>query len=252
MTRLERNLLARARHAATPSASDKSRVFDALSVRLGLPAAPPSGGAPELTSGAGATTGSAGVAGGGVLAVAAGAAALVWALASDVTDAPAPPEQPGATNAPLVPAGSSEPTFPPATAERAPKAAEGPVERTEKGPMAPHPAQVDPRAPRQKASRTLAAERDRFDEELTLLRRAQRAARSGNGRLALGLLSELDDAFPKSPLSQERELTRILALCAVEEVDRARAHAKRWFGTGAGSIYQSRLAQSCVGQTSKR
>jgi hypothetical protein len=51
-------------------------------------------------------------------------------------------------------------------------------------------------------------------EELELLRRAERTIRSGNSQVALGLLRDLDERFPKGQLVEERAAARVMAnLC---------------------------------------
>jgi len=55
---------------------------------------------------------------------------------------------------------------------------------------------------------------DGFAEELALLRRAERATRSGDALLARSLIAELDARFPKTALRQERAALLVLVACA--------------------------------------
>ena len=54
-----------------------------------------------------------------------------------------------------------------------------------------------------------------------MLQRARRALNAENGRLALGIVEELDERFPKGLLVEERSATRILSLCMLERAAEA-------------------------------
>lgn len=85
-----------------------------------------------------------------------------------------------------------------------------------------------------------------FLDAVRWLRRAQRAVRRGEPALALGLLDELDARFPREMLGEERQATRALGLCGVEQVDAARALAGDLIAHSPRSIYAERLRASCA------
>jgi hypothetical protein len=87
-----------------------------------------------------------------------------------------------------------------------------------------------------------------FRQVLDLLRRAERARQGGAPEVALGLLTEIDARAVPEILRDERALTRVLALCDQGELELAR-RAARELRAAPGSIYTSRLEQSCVTET---
>lgn len=82
--------------------------------------------------------------------------------------------------------------------------------------------------------------------ELSMLQRARRALNAGNGRLALGIVQELDERFPKGVLLEERRATRVLSLCMLERTEEARRFAVEFEERHAGSVYAQRVRDSCV------
>ena len=82
--------------------------------------------------------------------------------------------------------------------------------------------------------------------ELAMLQRARRALNAQNGRLALGIVQELDERFPKGLLVEERSATRILSLCMLERAAEARRFAGHFLERHPGSVYAQRVRQSCV------
>ncbi len=82
--------------------------------------------------------------------------------------------------------------------------------------------------------------------ELAMLQRARRALNAQNGRLALGIVQELDERFPKGLLVEERSATRILSLCMLERAVEARRFAGQFLDRHPGSVYAQRVRQSCV------
>jgi hypothetical protein len=82
--------------------------------------------------------------------------------------------------------------------------------------------------------------------ELAMLQRARRALNARNGRLALGIVQELDEQFPKGVLIEERSATRVLSLCQLERVDEARGAARAFLERYPVSVYAERVRRSCV------
>lgn len=81
---------------------------------------------------------------------------------------------------------------------------------------------------------------------LQLLRAAQQALRVVDGERALALLDEMARRTPEV-LVEEREVTRVLAYCAADRLDSARATAAALRHSGGASVYSHRLSKSCVG-----
>jgi hypothetical protein len=82
--------------------------------------------------------------------------------------------------------------------------------------------------------------------ELAMLQRARRALNAENGRLALGIVEELDERFPKGVLVEERSATRILSLCQLERAAEAEQAARDFLERYPSSVYAERVRQSCA------
>ena len=81
--------------------------------------------------------------------------------------------------------------------------------------------------------------------ELAALRKANVALRKGDPQQALKIL-ERSDAGATSGLSEERSLTRILALCQAGKQAAAAAEARRFFRRFPGSPLAARVRGSCA------
>jgi hypothetical protein len=92
------------------------------------------------------------------------------------------------------------------------------------------------------ASRATAA--DGFADELALLRRAERATRSGDALLARSLIAELDARFPKTALRQERAALLVLVACATHE-PAAQAGAREFMQRHEQSVHLDRIRSAC-------
>lgn len=84
----------------------------------------------------------------------------------------------------------------------------------------------------------------RPEEELALLRRADRAVRADNAALALALVAELEARYPDSRLLEERRAIELMAYCRVGASD-ARARAQRFLREHASSVYAGRVRETC-------
>ncbi len=89
-------------------------------------------------------------------------------------------------------------------------------------------------------------QRSSLAEELAMLQRARRAIADENGRLALGIVQELDERLPNGLLMEEREATRILSLCQLQRGREARQRAAVFLARYASSVYAPRVRQSCI------
>jgi hypothetical protein len=256
---LER-LLSAARDAAEPSAESRARVTLALAAALpgtlGTDALAPPEPLPSaaLKSPLEPVAGLAGGRASGVWLAAGGAAIAVvgfW-LGHSVGRSEAEHELRAVTQA-VAQANASTPSAPaalalPAEAAAAPSPEPAPV------PLAsadrPEPA---PRAlPRQRGAQVLRAAAPppeppplNFREVLEQLRRAREQLRNGQATMSLLVLSELDRRAGEV-LREERETTRVLALCAAGQDKAAREVAARLEQLSPRSIYATRLSNSCV------
>jgi hypothetical protein len=84
-----------------------------------------------------------------------------------------------------------------------------------------------------------------FRQVLDQLRRAQQQLRNGQATMSLLLLSELDRSAG-DVLLEERNATRVLALCAAGQEEAARDVARRLEHDSPRSIYGLRLEASCI------
>jgi hypothetical protein len=84
-----------------------------------------------------------------------------------------------------------------------------------------------------------------FGEVLEQLRRARAQLDAGQATMSLLVLSELD-RNAGDLLLEEREATRVLALCAAGQEKAARVVAERLRASSPRSIYAMRLESSCI------
>lgn len=82
------------------------------------------------------------------------------------------------------------------------------------------------------------------NEELALLRRAERAVRADHAALALALIGELEERHPRSSLLEERRAIELLAHCQAGATD-SRQRAKRFLRAHPQSLYASRIRELC-------
>jgi hypothetical protein len=84
-------------------------------------------------------------------------------------------------------------------------------------------------------------------EETALLMGAQTAIREGDSARALALLDEHARRFPTGMLAEERDASRVLALCAAGRTSEARELAGKFLAAHPRSPAASRVRNSCVG-----
>jgi len=105
------------------------------------------------------------------------------------------------------------------------------------------PAQIERRAPKP-PSRAVAASEALRPDELALLRRVERALRSGEPALALALLAELDERFPNSSLGEERRASNALAHCQLGDPGAAE-RAVSFLREHGSSVYADHVRFTC-------
>lgn len=135
----------------------------------------------------------------------------------------------------------------PATAERAvaaPETAPAPLPE----PM-PEPTTegVAPPAPRVAAGASAEHAVPSLDEEVRLLREAQRSLKGGQPGAALTVLAEHERRFPKGQLALERSAVRIAALCALGRTAEAKQRGAAFLARHGGSAIAEQVRASCAG-----
>jgi hypothetical protein len=142
---------------------------------------------------------------------------------------------------PVEPAERAEPAEPVALEEL--------PEATGQGEVLASPRGVSQTGPAESAASPVSPASPPVHEELGALRQAQSALGAGRPGQALELMEKLGDANPGGRLLVERELTRVLALCALGRETEAWIAAARVQQLPGGDAYRTRLADSCVGQS---
>jgi hypothetical protein len=84
-----------------------------------------------------------------------------------------------------------------------------------------------------------------ISEELELLRGAQQRLNRGEPAAALSLLSEHAQRFPSGVLWEEREASRVFALCRMGSREAARALAEKFIRRAPGSPFVERVRAAC-------
>jgi hypothetical protein len=113
---------------------------------------------------------------------------------------------------------------------------------------APAPVAVVPAAP---STPSIAAPR-RVDSdrsvaaEVALLRRVSDSLRAGDAKSALAGVDEHARRFPNGTLAEEREMERIVALCALGRRDAAARATDRFARVYASSSYEPRIREACA------
>jgi hypothetical protein len=238
-----RQIVSNARRAYAPAPTDRQRVRRALAIRLVVGATVASG----MASAGSAVSAVASK----VAVVGIGAATLVGAgvVAYEVAPrfvgkvrGPTPTAVKPMTDPTPVGALRPQGATPPKTGAEAPNGAQaigrvesrGRSERraTEQG-SAPSPASAS------------AGRRPDVEAELVLLGKAQRALSSGAAARALELTEQHARAFPAGTLSEERQATRIVALCALGRVSEGRAEGRAFLARSGSSPLAERVRTAC-------
>jgi hypothetical protein len=83
------------------------------------------------------------------------------------------------------------------------------------------------------------------NQELELLRRAEKAVRAGNAAFALALIGELEQRYPRSILLEERRAIELLANCRAGAIG-ANRRATLFLGEHPKSVYAARIRETCA------
>jgi hypothetical protein len=162
---------------------------------------------------------------------------------------------------PALPPVSSAPASIPRAAEETSTSASSVVSSVRDSPTPDSPAPASsprkpaapPRARAHRAGSAPVAKED-ASAELLLLERAERAVRSRNPALALALIGELEQSFPRSRLHEERRSIELMAHCqALGPSSEANADTKadiatrreRFLRQYPESVYFARIADEC-------
>jgi hypothetical protein len=224
-----KRLVSLARQARTPGAADKRRIAERLAVPLAAGAAVGTAASTAKAVGVKALLGGLGV-------KVAAAVVVTAALATAVL-----------TQLPQRPATAPVPS-PPSSLVRAPAPVESPAPVVS---AAPEPlASAAPSSKRAAAPsvRSNASTAHELEEEAALLHQAQAAWRAGQSAVALELANEHAQRFPRSQLSNERDVLRVLSLCKLGQVDSAKRVGARLLRSAKGSPWYQSVADSCAGQ----
>jgi hypothetical protein len=136
---------------------------------------------------------------------------------------------------------------PSAAAQRSPPVAVAEPELTPAA-AAPAPETVAstlPQAPLRSAATAPSAGARSIQSELELIRGAQKHLHRSEPGAALALLSEHARRYPGGALSEEREASRVFALCQLGDVAGARAQAERFLRRSPHSPFVERVRASC-------
>jgi hypothetical protein len=164
-----------------------------------------------------------------VLALCGGVVAAGAALHGYAFQGPPPPQAPAVAP----PARTAE-----SVVERDPLASPAASEATRLAPP------VEP-APRN-ATAAKSATPPSIQSELELIRGAQKHLHRGEASGALALLAEHARRFPTGVLAQERDASRVLALCLAGDVTSARSQAERFLQRSPQSPFAERVRASCA------
>jgi len=237
MNRLEPDqsqVLARARRAFSPTASDADRVR--VSLRAALAMNPPVA-APDPSATAGRLSRVA-----MRLFVAGAIAASSGAIGYRMGRRAAPSEPRAPISVPVAPAIIADPAGATAPANGLP--AVGAAEPR------PRPGQATTsvaRPPRRSESRPgHSLDPDSLVREIEALRSVERALRDGTPGLALALLRELDRTLPEGKLTEERRATAAIARCASGAVPLGLDLAKEFGSDYPDSVYRERVEEACA------
>ena len=222
-----RDFLASARRAHDAPADAKERVRAGLVLSLGVPAdvggrsgtVPRTGaGAPWLTAAKLAV----------VVAIVGGGLALVLGR-THTTHAPADAPSVGST-------------------ERAPTAAAPPLEVPAVVAAADPPASTAIAvAPATRAHEPRVADANRsVAAEVAILRRVSDALRAGDAKGALAGVDEHARRFPSGALAEERDMERIVALCALGRRNEAARATSQFSRAYPSSSHEARIREACV------
>jgi hypothetical protein len=224
-----RRLVDLARKARTPGAGDKLRIAERLAVPLAAGAAT---GTAVGTAKAGSSSSIfaslgvklAAVVGAGAVT----AAVVVTQVSTPPSPAPLPSSAAAARVAPAVApkAEAVVPEAPPADAPVAPESL-APSKPTPLGAHSVRPA-------------------DELAQEAALLHEAQAAWRAGQSAQALQLANQHAQRFPRSQLSSERDVLRVLSLCKLGQTQAAKQVGARLLRKSKGSPWYQSVASSCA------
>jgi hypothetical protein len=123
------------------------------------------------------------------------------------------------------------------------------ADRTPEVQLEPRPVEAKPSkrraTPRQPT--TPATDSDAFTEEVELMGRARAALGRNDASQALALLEEHAKRFPRGTLGPERDVSRIMALCALGRTQQAKTHATKFMRKHPRSALAARVRRTCVG-----
>ena len=114
-------------------------------------------------------------------------------------------------------------------------------------PPTPKPVATHQAAPFAQTLPTVSPAPPSIEAETSLLLAAQTSLKDGDGARALSLLDEHARRFPNGALGEERDATRVLALCATGRASEARAAGQAFLAAHPRSPAAARVRTSCGG-----
>jgi hypothetical protein len=237
-----RALLDAARQAYEPTLADRARVRAALDTRMATLSA---GGAAPSAAPKTWTVGqvAVGALGAGALALLAfGLVTKPWLSRGAISAGPAPVQI--APQVPAEPPALAPPEFAAAPALRVD---EVPTVSVESLPGALPPKPALRALPPKPAPPSVSPADGSLEAEVALVREAQAALAVGDAAKALSALDEHARRFPAGVMTEERQATRVLALCAAGLTADARAAGKAFLDAHPSSPAAQRVRSSCGG-----
>lgn len=238
-----RALLAAAADGDDPTPADRDRVARAIAVPLGITALVPA--TAQAAGGAlGAATGLsvAKVVAAGVVVLGLGGGVWVQARRDRVSAGRAPSAAVEGRASSAVVQATPRPATPPRPAPPQAPSVEPPRGLAPAAPPSPpSAARALPRPSRPEAG-AVGSLRD----ESELLAAAHRALLAGDASAALARIADYDARFPRGALREERDLERVLALCAAGRGAESRAAARRFVRSFPDSPSVGRAAGACA------
>lgn len=238
-----RALLAAAADGDDPSPADRDRVARAIAVPLGITALMPAtaqaaGGAVGAATGLGVAK----VVAAGVVLLGLGGGAWVKARRERSTPGRAPAAAVDGRASAAVPRATPPLATPPQPAP--PRATPEETLRVTT-PAVPPPPPTEVR-PLPRPTRLEAASGGSLRAESELIAAAHRALLGGDASSALARIADYDARFPHGALREERDLERVLALCAAGRGAESRAAARRFLRSYPDSPSVGRAAGACA------
>lgn len=105
---------------------------------------------------------------------------------------------------------------------------------------------TEPSTAKQKKAKPLGLE-----DELALMAKAREALHGGNHKKALRLLAEHASSFKRGVFAEERDFSRVVAACELEDVAKAKRFAGQYRRAHPKGALGAKLGETCAGEDSQ-